>query len=45
MHGSDRIPDLNTDYERAYGWKGKTIYESEMALWSRVHAEVLSKIA
>ena len=22
------------DYERAYGWKGNTIYESEMALFS-----------
>jgi hypothetical protein len=34
MHGSDRVPDLKTDYERAYGWKGNTIYESEMALFS-----------
>jgi hypothetical protein len=34
MHGSDRVPDLNIDYERAYGWKGNTIYESEMALFS-----------
>src|SRR5579864_5787841 len=33
MHGSDRVPDLNMDYERAYGWKGNTIHESEMALF------------
>ena len=26
MHGSDRVPDLKTDYQRAYGWKGKTIH-------------------
>ena len=34
MHGSDRVPGLKNDYERAYGWKGNTIYESEMALFS-----------
>jgi hypothetical protein len=33
MHGSDRVPGLTNDYERAYGWKGNTIYESEMALF------------
>jgi hypothetical protein len=25
--------DLKNDYERAYGWKGNTIYESETALF------------
>jgi len=33
MHGSDRVPDLKNDYERAYGWKSNTIHESEMALF------------
>jgi len=33
MHGSDWVPDLKNDYERAYGWKGNTIHESEMALF------------
>jgi hypothetical protein len=33
MHGSDRVPDLNIDYERALVGKGNTIYESEMALF------------
>ena len=32
MHGSDRVPDLENDYERAYGWKGNIFNESEMAL-------------
>jgi hypothetical protein len=35
MHGSDRVPDLNTDGERALGWQsnGKSFNESEMALF------------
>ena len=33
------------DYERAYGWKGNTINESEMALFFGVHAVVRSKSA
>ena len=32
MHGSDRVSDLNTDYERAWVWKRQTINETEMAL-------------
>jgi hypothetical protein len=31
-HLSISIMEEN-DYERAYGWKGNTIYESEMALF------------
>src|SRR5439155_14470508 len=33
MHGSDGVPDL-TDYKRAWVGKGKTINESERALFS-----------
>jgi len=33
MHGSDRVPDLKNDYQRAYGWKGNIIHESKMALF------------
>ena len=34
MHGSDRVPDLNIDYERAWvGRKATASYESEMALF------------
>ncbi len=37
MHGSDRVPDLNIDYERAWGWQSKSnsFHESEMALFSQ----------
>lgn len=35
MHGSDRVPDLNTDCRRAWGWQsnGNSFNESEMALF------------
>jgi hypothetical protein len=35
MHGSDRVPDLNIDCERAWGWRSKSnsLNESEMALF------------
>jgi|HubBroStandDraft_6_1064221.scaffolds.fasta_scaffold04806_8 hypothetical protein len=35
MHGSDRVPDLNIDYERALVWQSKSnsFNESEMALF------------
>jgi hypothetical protein len=26
MHGSDRVPDLKNDYERAWVGKGRTIH-------------------
>jgi hypothetical protein len=32
MGRSESRPE--NDYERAYGWKGNTLYESEMALFS-----------
>jgi hypothetical protein len=35
MHGSDRVPDLNTDYERAWVGRAKAngFHESEMTLF------------
>ena len=44
MHGSDRVPDLNIDYERA--WVGMAVLQLERngALF-RVHGLVRSKSA
>jgi hypothetical protein len=48
MHGSDRVPDLNTDYERAWGWQsngnGNSFNESEMALFYECMRCVLKKL-
>jgi hypothetical protein len=32
------------DYERAYGWKGNTIHESEMALFSECMPQCARKV-
>jgi hypothetical protein len=43
MHGSDRVPDLR-DYKRAWVGKGKTINESEMALFSECSLKCARKV-
>ena len=46
MHGSDRVPDLNFDYERALGWQSKNnnFNESEMALFSECTRKCARKL-
>jgi hypothetical protein len=43
MHKSDGVPDLENDYERAYGWKGNSIHQSEMASSRSAGRSVLEK--
>jgi hypothetical protein len=45
MHGSDRVSDLNTDCERAYGWKRQNHQLERNGALVRAHAEVWSKTA
>jgi len=42
-HGSDRVPDLENDYEGAYGWKVNPIHQSGNGALLGVHAAVRSK--
>src|SRR5438128_537783 len=43
MHGSNWVPDLR-DYKRAWVGKGKTINESEMALFSECSLRCARKV-
>jgi len=36
--------EITLDYERAYGWKGNTIHESEMALFSECMLQCAQKV-
>jgi hypothetical protein len=45
MHGSDRVPDLNFDYERAWVGRAKaTASTSEMALFSECMLKCARKV-
>jgi hypothetical protein len=44
MHGSDRVPDLNIDCERACGWYDH-FNKSEMALFSECTDRYAQKVA
>jgi hypothetical protein len=46
MHGSDRVPDLKIDYERAWVGRAKanSFNESEMALFSECMLKCVRKL-
>jgi hypothetical protein len=46
MHGSDRVPDLNIDYERAWVGRSKSnsLNKSEMALFSECMLKCARKL-